>query len=137
MIIPPELRIITIKQPWASLIVAGIKDVENRSWPFPSTLTLPFTIAVHAGAKLDPKSTADELPTRAVVGLVDVVDCRIGLHTAGRYDGCDSPWAIPGQHHWVLANPVKFADPVPATGRMGLMPVSPELYAAICAAANP
>lgn len=26
------MKAITIKQPWASLIVEGIKDVENRSW---------------------------------------------------------------------------------------------------------
>lgn len=127
MNIPPELRIITIKQPWASLIVDGIKDVENRSWPFPATLALPFTIAVHAGARLDPKSTAVDLPTRAVVGLVDVVACS---------KDHESVWTVPGEWHWVLANPVKFDEPVPATGRMGLMPVSPELYAAICRTAN-
>ncbi|HVM19031.1 MAG TPA: hypothetical protein VM307_03620 [Egibacteraceae bacterium] len=28
----------TVHQPWASLIVAGAKDVENRTWPIPSTL---------------------------------------------------------------------------------------------------
>ena len=26
------MKAITIKQPWASLIVAGIKDIENRTW---------------------------------------------------------------------------------------------------------
>nr|WP_254884213.1 MULTISPECIES: ASCH domain-containing protein [unclassified Bacteroides] len=26
------MKAITIKQPWASLIVHGIKDIENRSW---------------------------------------------------------------------------------------------------------
>lgn len=27
------MKAITIKQPWASLICAGIKDIENRTWP--------------------------------------------------------------------------------------------------------
>lgn len=27
------MKAITIKQPWASLIVHGIKDIENRTWP--------------------------------------------------------------------------------------------------------
>lgn len=31
-------RALTVKQPWADLIMAGVKDVENRSWPVPSTL---------------------------------------------------------------------------------------------------
>ena len=34
----PSLRILTVRQPWADLIVAGAKDVENRTWPPPSTL---------------------------------------------------------------------------------------------------
>lgn len=27
------MKAISIRQPWASLIVLGIKDIENRSWP--------------------------------------------------------------------------------------------------------
>ena len=34
----PSLRILTVRQPWSDLIMAGVKDVENRSWPVPSTL---------------------------------------------------------------------------------------------------
>lgn len=26
------MKALTIKQPWASLIVHGIKDIENRTW---------------------------------------------------------------------------------------------------------
>jgi hypothetical protein len=26
------MKILTVRQPWASLIVAGLKDVENRPW---------------------------------------------------------------------------------------------------------
>lgn len=29
------MKAITIKQPWASLIVHGIKDIENRTWACP------------------------------------------------------------------------------------------------------
>jgi hypothetical protein len=31
-------RALTVRQPWADLIMAGVKDVENRSWPVPSTV---------------------------------------------------------------------------------------------------
>lgn len=34
---PGDLAL-TLWQPWADLIMAGVKDVENRSWPVPSTL---------------------------------------------------------------------------------------------------
>ena len=32
------MRALTVKQPWADLIVSGVKDVENRTWEPPSTL---------------------------------------------------------------------------------------------------
>lgn len=31
-------RVLTIRQPYADLIMAGVKDVENRTWRVPSTL---------------------------------------------------------------------------------------------------
>lgn len=42
------MRTLTVKQPWASLIVMGIKDVENRTW------TTPYRgrILIHAGKEL-------------------------------------------------------------------------------------
>ena len=49
------LRVLTIKQPWASAIAAGVKDLENRSWD-PSTALFTGAghsngwVAVHAGA---------------------------------------------------------------------------------------
>jgi hypothetical protein len=27
------MKILSVRQPWASLIVNGFKDVENRTWP--------------------------------------------------------------------------------------------------------
>lgn len=32
------MRALTVWQPWASLVVAGIKPIENRTWPVPRTL---------------------------------------------------------------------------------------------------
>ena len=26
------MKALTIKQPWADLIIAGVKDIENRTW---------------------------------------------------------------------------------------------------------
>lgn len=34
----PGDRALTLRQPWASLVMAGLKPVENRTWPVPSTL---------------------------------------------------------------------------------------------------
>jgi hypothetical protein len=43
------LKALSIKQPWASLIVNGHKDIENRDWP--TNLTGP--VLIHAGKRFD------------------------------------------------------------------------------------
>ena len=46
------MKPITIKQPWASLIVHGIKDIENRTWPCPDKY-IGQKILIHASLKPD------------------------------------------------------------------------------------
>jgi ASCH domain-containing protein len=78
----PIVKIISVRQPWAGLIVHGIKDVENRTWP--TRYRKPFLI--HAALRTD-AVTADEierrfaarvpldLPLGAIVGVATIVDC--------------------------------------------------------------
>lgn len=46
------MRALTVKQPWASLIASGIKQVENRTYPVPRTVR-GQRIAIHAGKGFD------------------------------------------------------------------------------------
>ena len=101
------LRALTIKQPWASLLVAGIKTVENRSW----TTAHRGPLAIHAGAArernaaqmivdclgrdLTPGERAwwmldAELPQGQVLGVVDLLDV---VPVEQTHEG-ESPWAI-------------------------------------------
>lgn len=84
------MRAITLRQPWASLFVAGAKLIETRSWSTPYRGPL----VVHASAKIKPDeialcwsqpfaseltrlgfdATAD-LPVAAALGIVEIVDC--------------------------------------------------------------
>lgn len=93
------MKALTIKQPWASLITAGIKDVENRSW----RTDYRGVMIVHAGARPDDEAMrlhghllVDEAPVGAIIGTVRVVDC---------VRDSESPWAIPGCWHWILEDP--------------------------------
>ena len=108
------VKALTVRQPWASLIVAGIKDVENR----PRQIRYRGKLAIHAGLKVDDEgmemyghSLRVSLPLGAVIGSVDVVDC---------ISDSDSPWALSDCYHWILANPRPLKRPVPATGKLGL-----------------
>ena len=117
---------LTVLQPWAWAIAEGLKTIENRTWP----TSIRGPIYIHAGKKLLPDqlyacgamlkasgSTRElpalhTLPTRALIAVVDIVDC-------GRFD--DDPWAIRahGMYHFRLANARILPQPIPRRGQMG------------------
>jgi len=118
----PAPKALTIKQPWASLIMAGLKDVENRSKP----THFRGTIAVHAGQGVSAEGMAahgdllGEYPAGAIIGTVDIIGC---------VQDSKSEWAMEGYYHWILANPRPCA-PVPASGALSFWPVSETEWAA-------
>lgn len=114
-----EVRVLTVRQPWAWAIIQGGKDVENRSWP----TNHRGPLLIHAGSAFEREGyetvkrlarrsppPADEFVHGAIIGVVELVDC---------VQGSDSEWAIPGQWHWCLRSP----RPLPAvscSGKLGL-----------------
>lgn len=69
------IRALTIRQPWASLIVEGVKPVENRSWDFG-----------RLGAKA--RAARPGFPDDATVPGFVVPDVWVAVH-AGRVDDLD------------------------------------------------
>jgi hypothetical protein len=115
------MRALTIRQPWAGLIMAGIKTVENRTWQTKHRGLL----VVHAG-RIDRQPMAEHghllgtspVVTGAIIGTVRVVGC---------VRDADSRWAIDGNWHWLLADPQPLAEPIACPGRLGLWQVPAEL----------
>jgi hypothetical protein len=65
------VKALTVRQPWASLIVRGQKVIENRGWATDHRGPL----LIHAGRSRADLGDGDEgLPLGAVVGLVSVTD---------------------------------------------------------------
>ena len=84
------MKVLTVQQPWASLIVGGIKDVENRSWH----TTYRGRLGIHAGLRYDQELVDqyghlldEDPPLGAIIGGVTLVDC---------IDHSRSKWAMPG-----------------------------------------
>lgn len=112
-----QTKALTVKQPWAALIMAGIKDVENRAWP----TRYRGELLIHAGKAYDETvdlSALDVSPTDQllaahgeIVGTVQLRDC-VQDHS--------SEWAEAEQWHWVLDTPRLFDDPIPHRGQLGL-----------------
>ena len=110
------VKALTVRQPWASLIMAGIKDVENRSW----STNHRGLLAIHAGSTLEADGLAlhgplltdrAKLPRGAMLGTVTLADV---------VEGHDSRWALSGYYHWLLTDPRPLEPPRLMPGHLGL-----------------
>lgn len=147
------MQALSIRQPWAHLIVRGFKKAEVRSWstPFRGRLAIHTSSAKPTRADEefvwnDPVLDAAvgeiadsmaSLPRSAIVGFVDVVDCITGRQASrrlskeeraltGGYSGDD--WL------WMLERPQEIR-PVPIDGKLRLWTV-PEPQRAEAEAAS-
>jgi ASCH domain len=115
------MRGISVKQPYAWLIVSGKKNIENRSW---------YThhrgpLAIHAGLKRPTEDELEEIartykvriPEKALKrgGIIGVVDLE-EVVTSHK-----SKWFV-GPYGWVLRN-ARQTQFLPMTGRLGFMEV--------------
>jgi hypothetical protein len=120
------MRALSLKQPWAWLVVNGIKDIENRNW----SNKLRGRIYIHASLKIDKynpvirntESWILERLTReqkkryyrepkergAIIGEVDIVGC---------VTKSTSPWFI-GKYGYILTNPVAYNKPIKCKGAL-------------------
>lgn len=71
------MKVITLKQPWATLVAEGLKKYEFRSWK----LNYRGEILIHAGKSIDKeamlkfKSLNLEYPKSQIVAKVIIEDC--------------------------------------------------------------
>ena len=102
---------LSVKQPWAWLIVHGLKTIENRTWP----TKFRGRIYLHASKSFDVALVVrcqqgriiPNLQRGAIIGEVDIVDCVAES---------DSPW-FTGPYGFVLRNPVAYEYPIPWRGK--------------------
>ncbi|MFC4467046.1 hypothetical protein ACFPH6_21400 [Streptomyces xiangluensis] len=126
------IRGITIRQPWATCILAG-KNPKNRPRPWPWR----GWVLIHAGQKLERPALRDplvatairgrELHLGAVIGVARLTDCHLDQGS----EQCTSPWAERGAHHLVLADVQELALPVTATGALPAWKPTPDLVAQV------
>lgn len=139
------MRAVSVHQPWAWAILHAGKVFENRTWrtrhrgPLLIHASKSTSGLGHWHAEEWEGQFGCELPRRAdlafraLVGIVDVIDCvRIEDvprdHPGRRW--AEGPWC------WVLANPRPFAEPIPYRGRQLLFEVPDEVLAGLDLAAR-
>lgn len=126
------MRALSIRQPWAWLIVNGLKDIENRSW----STRYVGPLLIHASKGMTRAEYADvvdmladdrrlshiTLPPAAALergGIVGITHCN------GSVDRSASPWFF-GPCGFVLSEQRAFPM-IPFTGRLGFFDVPGDL----------
>ncbi|HNP80161.1 MAG TPA: ASCH domain-containing protein [Nitrospira sp.] len=144
------MRVLSIRQPWATLIMLGIKQFETRRW----RTDYRGELVIHAAATGGQTSTdalmrlerrigamptslvEKDYPLGALLGIVQLDEC---LPISPRLIAALTPlerqlgWYQDGGFVWDLARAgrVRFAEPIPCAGRLGLWTLSADLVAQV------
>lgn len=113
------IKAITIKQPYASLIVNGIKDIENRTW----TKKLHMNVCknwlfVHSSTKkvkigLTEEEKKLDYPLSSIVGMMHI-NCIGKIQDSVHV----TKWAE-GPKCWYIDAVIKFNTPIHTVGKLG------------------
>jgi hypothetical protein len=103
------MKALSIKQPWANLIVSGEKTIETRVWATP-----------YRGRVLLVSSKTPNIdPAGFALGTADLVECR----PMTKRDEQDAKCLVyPKAVAWILQN-IKPVKPFPVKGQLGLFDV--------------
>lgn len=135
------MKALSIRAPWWWFILSAGKDIENRDWP----TKYRGPVLIHASKWWKLEDVTDDTATAhriavdqgrlrrfgwagttyeqirgnggCIVGRVDIVDC---------VSESASPWFF-GKYGLVLANPVRFGNPLPFKGSLGLFNVPDDV----------
>jgi hypothetical protein len=118
---------ISVRQPWADLIIWGIKTIEVRQW----SSNYRGILYIHSSKTLDEiamnKFHITDPPTGAIIGKVDLI--KVEPFTEKSWSTLadehlnDGPFS-PGLYAWYLASPTSLKNPIPYKGNLGLFTIN-------------
>lgn len=134
------MQCLSLQQPWASLVVSGLKGIENRTWD----TDVRGRILLHASGKNDhcdwfnewkraavqhgfTLPDAHELPRSAIIGEVHIVETLpIAELRRNRPELIVPPSRPSGPLCFILGDAVTYTKPIPASGLLRLWRLTPE-----------
>jgi hypothetical protein len=136
------MQVLSLRQPWATLVVLGIKQIETRSW----RPAHRGTLAIHASTRFPPhfRLCCERQPLRAllreagyddwtdlalgaILGTVELTECipvedLPELSELERFMGDYSP----GRWAWLLSAARRLPEPIPCRGRLGVFDLAEQ-----------
>ncbi len=110
------MKVLTIKQPWASLIIQGYKKFKFRSWQ----TKYRGELLIHAGKGIDTEAVKrlkkyipEDMPLGKIIGQVKLVDC---IKMSPEFKEI----LLKENYGWQLTNIQKFDEPIEAKGHLSL-----------------
>lgn len=130
------MRALSIRQPWAELILGGRKTIETRTW----RTSRRGWIAIHAGWIVDEDICAlygfdpAALARGGLIGMVEVLD--VFDFTAETWRELRDQHCVPGDDPagrvgWWLAHPRRLKELISLRGLPGLFPLEQALAAQV------
>ncbi len=121
------MKVLTIKQPWASLIIEGYKKYEFRSWK----TKYRGKILIHAGMSLEKdmvnrfKQYSIDYPLGCIIGEANLEDCILVDEEFNEQLRKENPIVYGRNNHvetyaWKLSNIKKYKKPIYIKGQLGL-----------------
>lgn len=147
------MRCLTVQQPFAQLIVCGLKTLETRPWP----TDYRGLLLIHAARLTDlPESMVDfgnrllranghdpaKLIRGAIIGAAFIAACYSArqwqdhLHIGSLINSDEEQMGFFSRSYfaWHLIEPVEFARPIPCRGQLGLWEPGSDLRKKLTAA---
>ncbi len=112
------MKVLSIRQHWASAIFSHGKDVENRTWKTNHRGDLLIHVSSTKSSIKPSKAFIRRISDNPlddpifgfIIGKVNLIDCVQNHH---------SPWSMNGFYHWLLSDPIR-CEPFAIAGRLGL-----------------
>ncbi|HEX2606182.1 MAG TPA: ASCH domain-containing protein [Flavisolibacter sp.] len=130
------MKALSLLQPWASLVVMGVKTIETRSWstPYRGELLIHASTRKAGQALLQQEPFSryfqhpNQLTYSALIGQVylsDVIRMDASFLTGRAIEQVTLEERAFGHYEegrfaWILENPLVFRTPIPVKGSLGL-----------------
>ena len=122
------MKVLTIKQPWATLIMQKNKRFEFRSWK----TNYRGKLLIHAGKGVDKQAVKrlkkylpDDLPSGKILGKVEIIDCikcDENFKKMCQKENADiyAPTMFEENFAWQIDNVEVFDNQIETKGKLGL-----------------
>lgn len=133
-----SLPVLSVRQPWASYLVSGLKNIELRTW---SSQYLGW-LWIHTGKKPDTvamemlKLQSDDFQCGGLVGLAKIEDYHI-IDTEKKWRSLQSEHLSPGSfskpcYGWQISEVLSLPEIIECPGELGLFYLSGGSYQKAC-----